>query len=216
VSLAPGTRLGPYEILSLVGIGGMGEVYKARDIRLDRMVAVKVLAGEFSMDGDRRLRFEREARVVAGLNHPHICTLHDIGQHEGMVFLVMEYLEGDTLGERLKRGPLPFDGLLKHAIEITEALEGAHRAGVIHRDLKPSNIVLTGSGAKLLDFGLAKLKAPWPAQSGATLTAPPIEEKALTLEGTILGTLQYMAPEQLEAKEPDARTDPVGLGLRAP
>src|ERR1700719_985198 len=154
----PGRRLGPYEILNAIGAGGMGEVYKARDTRLDRIVAIKVLPTHLADRAELRERFEREAKTIASLNHSHICVLHDIGQQDGTDYLVMEYLEGETLAERLKKGPLPLDQVLRYAIEIADALDKAHRNGVTHRDLKPLNIMLTKSGTKLLDFGLAKLQ----------------------------------------------------------
>src|SRR5271169_3006317 len=157
MSLAVGTHLGPYEILSAIGAGGMGEVYKARDTRLDRIVAIKVLPTHLADRPDLRERFEREARTVASLNHPHICVLYDIGNQEGIDYLVMEYLEGETLAQRLVKGPLPLNQVFQYAIEIADALDKAHRKGVTHRDLKPGNIMLTKSGSKLLDFGLAKL-----------------------------------------------------------
>ena len=159
MSLTTGTKLGPYEIVALIGAGGMGEVYKAKDTRLDRTVAIKVLPSHLADNPDLKQRFEREARAVSSLNHPHICTLHDIGEQDGTDFLVMEYIEGETLADRLKKGALPLDQALRYAIEIADALDKAHRQGVVHRDLKPGNIMLTKSGAKLLDFGLAKLKA---------------------------------------------------------
>jgi serine/threonine protein kinase len=209
MSLSSGTNLGPYEILSPLGAGGMGEVYKARDSRLNRTVAIKILLQQVSSNPDVQARFEREAQTIAGLNHPHICTLHDIGRHEGTSYLVMEYLEGETLADRIGRGPLPLDQTLKYAIEIADALEKAHRQGVTHRDLKPSNIMLTKSGAKLLDFGLAKLRQEaQPASSPSTLPTNAV----MTGEGMILGTLQYMAPEQLEGKDADARTDIFAFG----
>ena len=207
--LSPHTRLGPYEIVSAIGAGGMGEVYKARDTRLDRTVAIKVLPEHRYSTPQARERFEREAKAISSLNHPHICTLHDVGQQDGIDFLVMEYLEGQTLADRLKKGPLPPDQVLQLSIQITSALDAAHRHGVIHRDLKPGNIVLTKTGAKLLDFGLAKVRA---TEAVAGMTALPTETTPLTNEGTILGTLQYMAPEQLEGKEADARTDIFALG----
>src|SRR6201998_1999615 len=210
MAILPGTRLGPYEILSAIGTGGMGEVYRARDTRLDRIVAIKVLPAHLADRPELRERFEREARAVAGLNHPHICVLHDIGHQDGTDFLVMEYLEGETLAERLKKGPLPLNQVLQYAIEISDALDKAHRKGITHRDLKPGNIMLTKSGTKLLDFGLAKLRGP---QAGVpNLSALPTEGSSLTAQGTILGTLQYMAPEQLEGKEVDARTDIFAFG----
>ncbi len=153
MALSPGTTLGPYEILSPIGAGGMGEVYKARDTRLDRTVAIKVLPEHVAADPDLKQRFEREAKTISSLNHPHICTLHDIGSQDGIDFLVMEYLEGDTLAQRLEKGALPLDQALKIAIEIADALDKAHRQGITHRDLKPGNIMLTKAGAKLLDFG---------------------------------------------------------------
>ncbi len=187
----------------------MGEVYRARDTRLDRTVAIKILPEHLHTTAQARERFEREAKAISSLNHPHICTLHDIGYQGGIDYLVMEYLEGQTLADRLKKGPLPLDQVLQYAIQITEALDTAHKHGVIHRDLKPCNIVLTKIGAKLLDFGLAKLRAaeaPMGATAMATQTTP------LTGEGTILGTLQYMAPEQLEGRDADPRTDIFALG----
>ena len=211
MAISSGKRLGPYEILSSVGAGGMGEVYRARDTRLDRIVAVKVLPTHLADKPDLRERFEREARTVAGLNHPHICVLHDIGQQDGADYLVMEYLEGETLADRLKRGPLPLEQALQYAIEIADALDKAHRKGVTHRDLKPGNIMLTKSGAKLLDFGLAKLKQE-AAPANVSLSDLPTANDPLTAQGAIVGTLQYMAPEQLEGKEVDARTDIFAFG----
>src|SRR5580704_17661487 len=211
MAILPGRRLGPYQILSVIGAGGMGEVYKARDTRLDRTVAIKVLSAHLVERADSRERFDREARTIAGLNHPHICTLFDIGNQEGIDYLVMEYLEGETLAERLKKGPLPMEQVLQYAIEISDALDKAHRKGITHRDLKPGNIMLTKSGAKLLDFGLAKLKKDT-APANITLSKVPTED-AVTAQGTILGTLQYMAPEQLEGKEVDARTDIFAFGV---
>jgi Tol biopolymer transport system component/predicted Ser/Thr protein kinase len=211
LAILAGKRLGPYEILSAIGAGGMGEVYRARDTRLERIVAVKILPDHLSDRAELRERFEREARTIASLNHPHICTLHDIGQQDGTDFLVMEYLEGETLAERLKKGPLPLDQVLQYAIEIADALDKAHRKGITHRDLKPANIMITKSCTKLLDFGLAKLRGPQAAV--ANLSALPTEGSGLTAQGTILGTLQYMAPEQLEGKEADARTDIFAFGV---
>src|SRR5579864_9547594 len=196
MAIVPGRRLGPYEILSAIGAGGMGEVYRARDTRLDRIVAIKVLPTHLADRTDLRERFEREAKTVASLNHPHICVLHDIGHQDGTDYLVMEYLEGETLAERLKKGPLPLNQVLQYAVEISDALDKAHRKGITHRDLKPGNIMLTKSGTKLLDFGLAKLRGPQVAV--ANLSALPTEGSNLTAQGTILGTLQYMAPEQIE------------------
>src|SRR5258705_1108208 len=156
MALTPGTKLGPFEIQSPLGAGGMGEVYGSRDNRLDRVVAVKVLPQKFQSDSDLKVRFEREARAISSLQHAHICTLFDVGHQDGIEYLVMEYLEGETLASRLLKGPLPPDQILKIAMEIADALDKAHRNGIIHRDLKPANIMLTKSGAKLMDFGLAK------------------------------------------------------------
>ena len=206
-----GKKLGHYEIQSLLGAGGMGEVYRARDTRLDRTVAVKVLPPHLSNQLDVRERFEREARTISSLNHPHICTLYDVGRQDETEFLVMEYLEGETLADRLKKGPLPIDQAMTYAIQIADALDKAHRLGVVHRDLKPGNIMITASGAKLLDFGLAKLTIP-PGR-GAVQTASQMPTNApLTMQGTILGTLQYMAPEQLEGQDTDARADIFSFG----
>src|SRR5512136_789658 len=212
MTLSPGSRLGPYEIESAIGAGGMGEVYKARDTRLDRSVAIKVLPPQVSGDPDRRARFEREAKTIAGLNHPHICTLHDVGDHDGSMFLVMEHLAGQTLAERLEKGPLPLEQALTIATEITDALSAAHRQNVIHRDLKPGNVMLTKAGAKLLDFGLAKLKGHGEQAAAGHLASAPTLSAPLTGEGMIVGTLQYMAPEQLEGKPADSRTDLWALG----
>jgi serine/threonine protein kinase len=206
--LAAGDKLGPYEILAAIGAGGMGEVYRARDTRLDRIVAIKVLPAELADRPELRQRLEREARAVSSLNHPHICTLYDIGRENGRDFLVMEYLEGETLGARLARGPLEFPVLLEYAVQIAEALGAAHRREVFHRDLKPGNITLTKSGVKLLDFGLAKIGIEGRLTDLTAVTL----EKSLTAEGTILGTLQYMAPEQLESRPADARTDLFAFG----
>ncbi len=218
MSLATGTRLGPYEIAAPIGAGGMGEVYRARDTRLDRTVAIKVLPAHLASDPTRRERFEREAKAISSLNHPHICILHDVGREAGTDFLVMEYLEGETLAKRLERGPLPLDQLLRVAIEVADALDQAHRHGVIHRDLKPSNIMLVPrSGTKLMDFGLAKpvAHASHPALrdgADAVARALPTVSAPLTAEGTIVGTLNYMAPEQLEGKGADARSDLFAFG----
>ena len=159
MEITPGTRLGPYEIVAPLGAGGMGEVWRGRDTRLDRSVAIKVLPAKLSQDAQLRLRFEREARAISSLTHPHICTLYDVGHENGIDYLVMELVEGETLSDRLAKGPLPIDQVLRYGIEIAEALDKAHRQGIIHRDLKPANIMLTKSGAKLLDFGLAKIAA---------------------------------------------------------
>src|SRR5262249_12348055 len=207
MSLQIGQQLGSYEITALLGKGGMGEVYKACDTRLNRTVAIKILPALVAHDPQSRERFQREARAVAALNHPHICTLHDIGSQDGIDFLVMEYLDGETLAARLAKGPLPFDHVLRYGVQIASALDKAHRAGIVHRDLKPGNIMLTKTGAKLLDFGLAKdsvgVVTDMPTRvSGADLTSP----------GAILGTLQYMAPEQIEGKKTDPRTDIFAFG----
>src|ERR1700716_1640721 len=211
MAILPGRRLGPYEILTAIGAGGMGEVYRARDTRLDRIVAIKVLPTHLADRSELRERFEREAHVVASLNHPHICTVHDTGHQDGIDFLVMEYLEGETLAQRLLKGALPLEQVLQYAIEIADALDKAHRKGVTHRDLKPGNIMLTKSGTKLLDFGLAKLKQEV-APANVQLSQLPTANDPLTAQGTIVGTLQYMAPEQLEGKEVDARTDIFAFG----
>src|SRR4030095_11627027 len=210
MALSPGTKLGPYEILSVAGSGGMGEVYKARDTRLDRIVAIKVLPETLLQNPGSRQRLEREARAVSALSHPNICTLHDIGHQDGVDYLVMEYLEGETLAERLQKGPLPPDQVLRCAMEIAGALDAAHRGGLVHRDLKPGNIMVTRAGAKLLDFGLAKA-APLPA-SGANLTAEVTRATPLTQEGVVAGTFPYMSPEQVEGKEVDARSDIFSFG----
>jgi len=189
----------------------MGEVYKARDTRLDRIVAIKVLPTHLADQSELRERFDREARTIASLNHPHICTLHDIGHQDGVDYLVMEYLEGETLAQRLQKGALPLEQVLQYAIEISDALDKAHRKGVTHRDLKPGNIMLTKTGTKLLDFGLAKLKQEATPEN-VSLSDLPTAKDPLTAQGTILGTLQYMAPEQLEGKEVDVRTDIFAFG----
>src|SRR5262244_399744 len=209
MSLAAGSRLGPYELLSPLGAGGMGEVYKARDTRLDRTVAVKVLPSHLSSSPEIRQRFEREAKTISQLSHPHICALYDVGREGDVEYLVMEYLEGETLAERLVKGPLPFEQTLRYGIEIADALDKAHRQGIVHRDLKPGNVMLTKSGVKLLDFGLAKAIAP---AAGPSLTSLPTQASPVTQAGTVLGTFQYMAPEQLEGKEADPRTDIFALG----
>jgi eukaryotic-like serine/threonine-protein kinase len=208
MALSAGTKLGPYEIQAPLGAGGMGEVYRARDVRLERTVAIKVLPEHLSTNPESKQRFEREARAISSLNHPHICALYDIGNQDAVDFLVMEYLEGQTLAERLQKGALPIDKVLKIGIEIADALEKAHRQGITHRDLKPSNIMLTSAGAKLMDFGLAK---PTSATFKADASTPTLSHH-LTVEGTIVGTFQYMAPEQLESKEADARSDIFAFG----
>src|SRR2546425_6063273 len=210
MSLSAGTKLGPYEIQAPLGAGGMGEVYRARDTRLERTVAVKVLPDHLSCDPESSQRFEREARTISSLNPAHICALYDIGTQDGIDFLVMEYLEGQTLADRLQRGALPVEEVLEIGIEIADALDKAHRQGIVHRDLKPSNIMLTKSGAKLMDFGLAKpVQAAFIASASA---GTPTLSNWLTVEGTIVGTFQYMAPEQLEGKEADARSDMFAFG----
>ena len=210
MSLPAGTKLGPYEILSPLGAGGMGEVYRAKDTRLGRSVAVKVLPQHLSSSAEVRQRFEREAKAIAALSHPHICALYDVGREGETEYLVMELLEGQTLSERLARGPLPVGEALRFGVEIASALDAAHRKGIVHRDLKPGNIMLTPSGVKLLDFGLARALAPEGPLDN--LTAAPTAAKNVTREGSILGTLAYMAPEQLEGKPADARTDVFALG----
>ena len=236
-ALASGLRLGPYRIAEQIGRGGMGEVYLATDTRLDRTVAIKVLPGRLASDPQRRERFEREAKAVSRLSHPHICTLYDVGEQDGTHYLVMERVEGETLEAQLNKGRLPLEQALEYAAQIADALDCAHLQGVVHRDLKPSNIMLTRSGVKLLDFGLAKLKKDTGAilqmsristmersytndDDGVLGTFPgppppfqaPTEDRSLTAQGTILGTLQYMAPEQLEGKEVDGRTDIFAFG----
>jgi eukaryotic-like serine/threonine-protein kinase len=213
---SPGTRLGPYEILSPLGAGGMGEVYRARDTRLGRDVAIKVLPQHLSANPEVRTRFEREAKTVSSLNHPSICTLFDVGREGDTDYLVMELVEGETLAARLAKGPLPASEVLKLGVQIADALDRAHRAGVVHRDLKPGNVMLTKSGAKLMDFGLARATGlAGPAGSGVSigaLTQSPTVAQPLTAEGTLIGTFQYMAPEQLEGKEADERSDLWALG----
>jgi eukaryotic-like serine/threonine-protein kinase len=208
VTLSSGTRLGPYELVAPVGAGGMGEVYRAKDTRLDRTVAVKVLPPHLSSSAESRQRFEREAKTISQLSHPHICALYDVGNQDGVEFLVMEYLEGETLSDRLLKGPLAFEQVLRFGIEIADALDKAHRQGIVHRDLKPGNVMLTKSGVKLLDFGLAKAILPEQSRAASVTSFP----TALTQEGTILGTFQYMAPEQLEGRDADGRTDIFAFG----
>jgi serine/threonine protein kinase len=210
-----GKKLGHYEIIEQIGAGGMGEVYRARDVRLDRIVAVKVLPPHFAEDPERRQRFEREARTISSLSHPNICTLHDLGHENDTHYLVMEYLEGDTLAERLHGGPLPMNEVLRFGADIAEALDRAHRAGIVHRDLKPGNVMITADGVKLLDFGLAKASDRVDSASSLIVTQPGTEaspDTPLTAEGTILGTFQYMAPEQLEGAEADTRSDIFAFG----
>ena len=210
MTLSVGARLGPYEIRSLIGVGGMGQVYAARDTRLDRAVAVKVLQEDAADRPDRRRRFDSEARAISSLHHAHICTLFDVGEQDGIAFLVMEYLEGETLDDRLTRGPLSAKDVLAYAVQIADALDHAHRQGFVHRDLKPSNVMLTASGAKLLDFGLVRRAVVEPVAS--TTSTLSFDQRTLTAEGTLLGTFQYMSPEQLEGMEADERTDIFALG----
>lgn len=214
MALAPGTKLGPYEIQSPLGAGGMGEVYRAKDTRLDRTVAIKILPSHLSENPDAKQRFDREARTISSLNHPNICTLYDVGHQDGTDFLVMEFLEGETLADRLRKGAMPITQLLKSAIEISDGLDRAHRSGVVHRDLKPGNIMLTKGGAKLMDFGLAKASlASANAASSLSMTlSTPAQSHPLTAEGTVVGTFQYMAPEQVEGREADARSDIFAFG----
>ena len=208
--LSLGNKLGPYEILAPLGAGGMGEVYRARDTRLERTVAIKVLPSHLSADSIHKQRFEREAKAISHLNHPHICVLYDVGHQDGIDYLVMECVEGETLAKRLEKGPLPLEQVLKYGAQIADALDKAHRAGIVHRDLKPGNILLTATGAKLLDFGLAKPAVP--LVSGATVTATVTRDSPVTEQGTIVGTFQYMSPEQIEGKEVDGRSDIFSLG----
>jgi Tol biopolymer transport system component/predicted Ser/Thr protein kinase len=212
MTVTTGTRLGPYEITGRIGAGGMGEVYKAFDSRLDRPVAIKLLAASLTADEHARQRFSREARVIASLNHPHICALYDVGEQDGSAFLVMEYLDGETLAERLSRGRMPLDRALRCTIEMAQALAAAHAAGFVHRDLKPANVMLTRTGgAKLLDFGLAKLREQAPAVHVVGSTT----EHPLTGQGALVGTLHYMAPEQLEGRDVGPQTDVFALGALA-
>jgi len=216
MALTSGTKLGPYEIHSALGAGGMGEVYRARDTRLDRFVAVKILHSQLACTPELKMRFEREARTLSSLSHPHICSLYDVGKEGGLEFLVMELLEGETLAARLHRGPLPMTAVVKLGIEVADALAQAHRLGVIHRDLKPSNIMLTANGAKLMDFGLAKpnVAGSKDGTSLADLATATMESPSspVSSAGTLIGTIQYMAPEQIEGKDADARSDIFALG----
>jgi serine/threonine-protein kinase len=209
VALENGAKLGPYLIVAPLGAGGMGEVYRARDTRLERTVAIKILPTEVCSDPGRRQRFQREAKIISSLNHPHICVLHDIGSQDGLDFLVMEYIDGETLSDRLQRGAVPVEQVLKFGVQIADALAKAHASGVVHRDLKPGNIMLTSAGAKLLDFGLAKPATP--LDVGVTLTAAS-KQSPLTERGVIVGTFQYMSPEQVEGTDADARSDIFSLG----
>src|SRR3989441_12236585 len=208
--LVSGTKLGPYEIGAPLGAGGMGEVYRAKDTGLDRTVAIKILPAHLSSDPVRKQRFEREAKTISSLNHPNICVLYDAGQQDGIDYLVMECIEGETLSKRLEKGALPSEQVLKYGTQIADALDKAHRSGVVHRDLKPGNIMLTPTGAKLLDFGLAKPTGP--LSSVATLTAAVTQSSPMTEQGAIVGTFQYMSPEQVQAKELDGRSDIFSLG----
>jgi serine/threonine protein kinase/Tol biopolymer transport system component len=208
MALTPGTKLGPYQIESLLGAGGMGEVYRARDTRLDRTVAIKILTQGLADTPEVRQRFEREARAVSSLSHPHICVLYDVGNQDGIEYLVMEYLEGETLAARIAKGSLTAAELLRYASQIADALDKAHRQGIVHRDLKPANVMLTKTGAKLLDFGLAKDEEILQGDPGSS----PTMSRPLTVQGTILGTMQYMAPEQLEGKPADACSDIFSFG----
>src|SRR5450432_947758 len=224
MALTSGTKLGPYQIESPLGAGGMGEVYRARDTRLDRTVAIKILPSHLADDPQAKQRFEREAKTISSLNHPHICTLHDVGSQEGIAYLVMEHVQGESLDARLQKGPLPLKQALDCGVQICDALERAHRAGIVHRDLKPGNIMLTPSGAKLLDFGLAKpvaglLGAQTISKGGLTPSTPTMNLSALgtpatplTQQGSIVGTFQYMAPEVLQGQEADARSDIFSFG----
>ena len=220
MALTSGIKLGPYEIQSRLGAGGMGEVYRALDTRLDRTVAIKVLASHLSSSPELKQRMEREARAISSLNHPHICHLYDIGSQDGTDYLVMEFLEGETLAERIRKGAVPLNEITKIGIAVGEALAVAHRQGIVHRDLKPGNIMLTKGGAKLMDFGLAKSAgsgAPTGTSSAPFLSAAQTMSQAspvspLTTAGTMIGTIQYMSPEQIEGKEADARSDLFALG----
>lgn len=207
LTLVAGQKLGPYEIIEPAGAGGMGEIFKARDTRLDRTVAIKVLPSHLALNADTRARFERESKTISSLNHPNVCTLHDVGHESGVDFLVMEFLEGEPLDERIKRGRFETNKILQIGAQIAGALDAAHKKGLVHRDLKPSNVFLTKEGAKLLDFGLAKLQTDAVAgMDNDTRTTP------VTGAGTIVGTLQYMSPEQLEGQEADARSDIFSFG----
>jgi eukaryotic-like serine/threonine-protein kinase len=229
VTLPAGTHLGPYEILAPIGAGGMGEVYRAKDTRLERDVAIKVLPQHLSSSPELRQRFEREAKTISALSHPHICAVYDVGNQDGIEYLVMEHLEGETLAARLVKGPLPAEQTLRYGVEIADALDKAHRQGIVHRDLKPGNVMLTRSGVKLLDFGLAKIftskrsldatgreqaaAAQHPMAKNSLTALPTVAGSApLTQEGTILGTFQYMAPEQLEGRDADGRSDIFAFG----
>src|SRR5262245_56144217 len=208
MAFASGAKIGPYEIRALLGAGGMGEVYRARDPRLDRAVAIKVLHSPHGASVTQLERFQLEARSLARISHPHICTLHDVGEHDGVAYLVMELLEGETLADRLEHGALPLEQALTIAVQIAEALDALHKKGIVHRDLKPANVMLTSGGAKLLDFGLAKLR-----DKEYDSDLQPTQSLALTDQGSVLGTLPYMAPEQIEGHDVDARTDIFSFGV---
>src|SRR5712671_6137190 len=221
MAIPAGTKLGPYEILAMLGAGGMGEVYRARDTRLDRTVAVKVLASHLSSSPELKQRMEREAKAISSLNHPHICHLYDIGSQDGTDYMVMEFLEGETLAERLRKGAMPLNEIFKTGIAVAEALAVAHRQGLVHRDLKPGNIMLTEGGAKLMDFGLAKPlglrntatgRGAAPSFTAAATSSGPSPLSPLTTAGSIIGTIQYMSPEQIEGKDADARSDIFAFG----
>src|SRR5260370_1189824 len=217
MALTSGTKLGPYEIQSSLGAGGMGEVYRARDTRLEREVAIKVLPSHLSENPEFRARFEREAKAISGLQHPNICVLYDVGRQEGVDFLVMEYLEGETLAMRLTRKAMTPGETLRIGIEVADALDKAHRSGIVHRDLKPGNVMLSKGGAKLMDFGLAKLQAvatgaPSGTPAFSAVATLPSMASPVTVAGTVVGTVQYMSPEQIQGKEADARSDIFGFG----
>ena len=210
MTLTAGTRLGSYQITGLIGVGGMGEVYKATDTRLDRTVAIKTLSAEIASDPELRQRFEREAKAISSLNHPRICTLHDIGSHDGVDFLVLEYLEGETLAQRLAHGALPLEEAVRCAIEMADALEAAHERGVVHRDFKPANVTLTPDGIKLLDFGIAKVVAGRGAEPGSNQALTAVANGAV--RGAVIGTASYMSPEQVRGMPVDRRTDVWAFG----
>jgi eukaryotic-like serine/threonine-protein kinase len=213
MALVPGTKLGPYEIVAPLA-GGMGEVYRARDTRLDRTVAIKILPAYLADQAESLERFEREARAISSLNHPQICHLYDVGQQDGIHYLVMEYLDGETFASRLLRGAMSLEQVLRHGAEIAVGLDKAHRSGIVHRDLKPGNIMLTKAGAKLMDFGLAKANPvvrPTSTDMTATRTLQ-THDPPLTAKGTLIGTYQYMSPEQVEGNEIDARSDIFSFG----
>jgi serine/threonine protein kinase len=209
VRLPAGTALGPYEVGPLLGMGGMGEVYRAVDLRLDRTVALKILPAHLSDNPERRQRFHREARTISSFSHPHICRVYDVGDHAGVEYVVMEFLDGETLQARLRRGLLPIADALAYAIQIGDALDQAHRHGIVHRDLKPGNVMLTSAGAVLLDFGLA---TPWLPELSGAMPGGSGAGGTLTAEGTIVGTPAYMAPEQYDGADADASIDIFAFG----